>query len=309
MACVEIKKPGWLTTIQDLGRWGLQRYGVSVSGPMDLLSHRLANLLAGNAVDAATLEVTLGGLELVFDGDAWFAATGADLSLTLNGEPVEMNRALHARPGDGLRFGLRRRGARSYLAVAGGFVVPMVLGSRSTHVLSGLGGLKGRPLRAGDRLDIGQQDAPVDRKPRAAPFAVPEGGTRLRVMPGPHQDRFEALTVERLPTSRYVLSDRSNRVGYRLEGESMPWAAGTTELISTATVPGGVQVPASGQPILLMADCAPTGGYPMIAVVISADVPLAGQLAPGDWLEFVRCTREEAVAALQERERSLEPAC
>lgn len=306
MASVEVARPGWLTTIQDMGRWGLQRYGVAVSGPMDRFSHRLANLLAGNTVEAATLEVTLGGLELGFDDEAWFAATGADLSPTLNGEPVGMNHVMRARAGDRLRFGLRRRGARSYLAVAGGFATPMVLGSRSTHILSGLGGLNGRRLQAGDRLDIGRQNPPVGQQPRSLDFIVPNGGTRLRVMPGPHQDRFDAGTVETLQASRYVLSDRSNRVGYRLEGGSLPWAAGTTELISAATVPGAVQVPSSGQPILLMADCAPTGGYPMIAVVISADVPLAGQLAPGDWLEFVPCTRDEAVAALQERERALE---
>lgn len=305
MSHVEIRKPGWLTTIQDAGRWGWQGYGVSVSGPMDWFSHRLANVLVGNSEAAATLEVTMNGPELVFEGEAWLVVTGAEFPLLLNGAPVAIDRPMHARSGDMLTLGLRRRGARGYVAAAGGFSVPPVLGSRSTHVLSRIGGFQGQPLRAGDRIEIGESGKPVDRPVRSAVLTLPAGGARLRVLPGPHEDHFSRETIRTMHSSRYVLSPRSDRMGYRLDGPALPWSAETTELISSATVAGAIQVPASGQPILLMADRAPTGGYPILAVVISADLPLAGQLGPGDWVEVEPCTRDEALAALRERERAL----
>ena len=305
MSHVEIRKPGWLTTIQDAGRWGMQAQGVGVSGPMDWCSHGLANLLVGNSEDAATLEVTMSGPELIVADDVTFVVTGAEFPLTLNGAAVAMDKAVHARSGDMLTFGMRRHGARSYVAVTGGFQVPLVLGSRSTHVLSGLGGLGGRALRPGDHLEISSVGPTIDRELRSRPFRLPDGGAALRVLPGPHEHRFAHETVKKLQSFRYVLSPRSDRMGYRLEGPALPWPPGTTELISGATVPGAVQIPSSGQPILLMVDRATTGGYPIIAVVISADLPLAGQLAPGDWIEFAPCTRGEAVAALRDRERAL----
>lgn len=305
MTQVEIRKAGWLTTIQDAGRWGMQGRGVSVSGPMDWFSHRLANLLVGNAADAAALEITMSGPEVVFDGEAWFAATGADFPVTMNGVSISMTGVVHASSGDTLRFGLRRRGARGYVAIAGGLLVPPILGSRSTHVLSRLGGLDGRPLRAGDRIEVGPGRPPAERRPHASALTLPDGGARLRVLIGPHQNRFTRETVMKLHSSRFVLSSRSDRMGYRLEGPALPWLPEATELISGATVPGAIQVPASGQPILLMADRATTGGYPIIAVVVSADLPLAGQLAPGEWVEFIPCTRDEAIAALREREHAL----
>ena len=320
MSHVEIRKPGWQTTIQDAGRWGRQGYGVSVSGPMDWFSHRLANARVGNSGEAAALEVTMSGPELVFEGEAWFAVTGAEFPLHLNGAPVAIARPMRARSGDTLSFGLRRRGARGYLAVAGGFSVPPVLGSRSTHVLSGLGGLEGRPLRAGDRIEIGESSGTPSRAAalatpsesvereahlRSAVLTLPAGGATVRVLPGPHEDRFSRETIDKLYSSRYVLSSRSDRMGYRLDGPALPWSAETAELISSATVAGAIQIPASGQPILLMADRATTGGYPILAVVISADLPLAGQLGPGDWIEVEPCTRDEALAALREREDAL----
>jgi len=303
---IEIKKPGWLTTIQDSGRWGLQGRGVSVSGPMDSFSHRLANLLVGNSAEAAAFEVTMAGPELIFCDETWFAATGAEFPLTLNDGPIAMNVAQRAGAQSTLRFGLRRRGARGYLAIAGGLLVPPVLGSRSTHVVSHVGGLDNRPLRTGDRIEVGSEAVSVERLNRAPAFALPDGGARLRIMPGPHRDRFARETIEKLHSTRYALSAQSDRMGYRLEGEPLHWSPGVTELISGATMPGAVQVPRSGQPILLMADRATTGGYPIVAVVISADLPVAGQLAPGDWMEFAPCTREEALTALRERERSLQ---
>ena len=307
MPYVEIKKPGWLTTVQDAGRWGHQGQGVTVSGPMDWFSHRLANVLVGNAEGAATLEVTMSGPEMVFEDAAWFAVTGAEFPLQLNGAPVVItNGPMYARSGDTMTFGLRRRGARAYVAVAGGFLVPPVLGSRSTHVLSRLGGVDGRALQTGDRVEFGGSSTLVEQR-RSGGLGLPAGGATLRVLLGPHENRFAPEEVTKLCSSRYVLSPRSDRMGYRLEGPLLPWSPDTTELISSATVPGAVQVPSLGRPILLMADRATAGGYPIIAAVISADLPLAGQLAPGDWIEFVTCTRDDAVAALRERRDALKP--
>jgi antagonist of KipI len=307
---VEILRPGWLTTVQDEGRWGVQGQGVPVSGPMDWHAHAFANRLVNNPAGSATLEATMGGPELTFRVDAWFAVTGAEFPARLDGLPVAMNRALAARAGTTLALGMRSRGARGYLAVAGGFLVPTVLGSRATHVVARLGGVDGRPLRAGDRIEIGPA-RPVAgaRVPGAGVPAValdlPDGGARVRVLPGPHLDRLAAGTVEALCGSRYVVSARSDRMGYRLEGRALARLPSAGELISGATVMGALQVPPSGQPILLMADRAVTGGYPIAAVVITADLPLAGQLAPGDTLAFELATREEAVAALRARSRGL----
>jgi antagonist of KipI len=270
---------------------------------MDWFSYRLANWLVRNPPGAAVLEVTMGGLELAFDGDARFAAAGAEFQLELDGQTVAMNRAVHAVAGSVLRFGPRSRGARGYLAISGGVLVAPVLGSRSTHMVSHLGGLEGRALRAGDRVEVGSNTLSSDRVFEGFSPSLPDdGGARVRVMPGPQVDRFPSRALDLLHSSRYILSPKSDRMGYRLEGEPLALGA-TEELISGATVAGAVQVPPSGLPIVLMADRATTGGYPILAVVISADLPLAGQLAPGDWIEFAACTRDEATAALRERER------
>ncbi|HEY7449697.1 MAG TPA: biotin-dependent carboxyltransferase family protein [Vicinamibacterales bacterium] len=297
MPHIEIRKAGWLTTVQDVGRWGHQAQGVSVSGPMDWASHSLANRLVRNPVQAATLEVTMGGLELAFGGDVRFAITGAEFQLDLSGRIVPMNRAVDAVEGSVLKFGLRQRGSRTYVAIAGGVMVPPVLGSRATHIASHLGGLDGRALQVGDRLPIGET---LTEEDLAFPIAVrlPEDGARVRVLPGPHLHRFPPRSWETLRSSRYVLSPKSDRMGYRLEGQPLPQGS-DEELISGATVAGALQVPASGLPILLMADRATTGGYPILAVVISADLPLVGQLVPGDWIEFISCTRDEALEALR----------
>jgi antagonist of KipI len=265
---------------------------------MDWASHTLANQLVRNPAEAATLEVTMGGLELAFGGDVRFAVTGAEFQLDLSGRIAPMNRAVDAVGGSVLKFGPRQRGARAYVAVAGGVNVPPVLGSRATHVASHLGGLDGRALQVGDRLPIGSET--LTQEDVAHPIAVrmPEGGARVRVLPGPHVHRLPPRSWETLRSSRYVLSPKSDRMGYRLEGQPLPRGS-DEELISGATVAGALQVPASGLPILLMADRATTGGYPILAVVISADLPLVGQLAPGDWIEFASCTHDEALDALR----------
>jgi KipI family sensor histidine kinase inhibitor len=308
---VTVVSPGLFTTIQDRGRWGHQANGVPVAGPMDIDSHDAANAAVGNPSDAATLEVTLTGPELRFDHDAVIAVAGADIGASVDGAALPRHACCPVRPGSILRFGERRTGARAYVAFGGGIDIPIVLGSRATHVLSGLGGLGGRALVAGDRFPLGptggEAEADHGRLSRLGSEArpsVPAGGARLRVLPGPQDDRLPAAALEELVRSRFRVSPQSNRMGYRLEGARIPTAE-SAEMISDATFTGSIQVPPSGEPILLMADRQTTGGYPQIATVITADLPLAGQLAPGDWVEFTMCTRHEAVAALA-RQRGLD---
>lgn len=302
MASVVVLKPGILTTIQDLGRWGWQGAGVPVAGPMDAYSHRLANRLVGNAADAAALEVTLMGPDLQADGDVVCAVAGASFLLTVDGRSVDMHRPFAVQTGEVLRFGERRAGARASLAVAGGFALEPAFGSRATSLISRMGPIP-RALVAGDRLPVHSSHA------RAAPaqgavLRMPEEGARVRVIPGSHQDFFTADARETLLRTRYIVTPQSNRMGYRLEGSPLAHVS-AADILSDATPMGTLQVPASGQPILLMADRQTTGGYPKIATVITADLPIAGQLAPGDWIEFVACTRGEAVEALRRREARL----
>jgi antagonist of KipI len=273
---------------------------------MDWASSRLANWLVGNPVEAATLEVTIGGLEVAFDGETRFAVAGAEFHLDLDGQTVGTNRTLRAGAESVLKFGTRSRGARAYVAFSGGVLVSPVLGSRATHTASHLGGFEGRALRIGDRVPIGSLTLTGDRVYQRRTRSLSDGGARLRILPGPHIDRFPSRMLEILQSSRYVVSPKSDRMGYRLDGPPLPLNV-VEELISGATVTGALQVPSSGLPILLMADRATTGGYPMAAVVVSADLPLAGQLLPGDWIEFVACTRDEALVALREWDDCLPP--
>lgn len=301
---LRVLKPGLLTTVQDLGRWGHQEEGVPVAGPMDAFSHRLANHLVGNAPGAALLEITLIGPELTADVELTLAVCGADYDITCDGDSVASNATFRVRAGQVIRFGRRRRGARAYLAVAGGGVLtPPVLGSRSTHLVSSMGGLGGRALAAGDVLPVNAWTGPGTNRARG--LTLPTGGrARLRVLPGSQGEWFGADAWRALTTVSFRISPRSNRMGYRLEGP--PLARLTqAEPISEPVAMGAIQVPAAGEPILLMADRQTAGGYPKIGYVITADLCLAGQLAPGEFIEFDRCSEREAVSALIAREREL----
>jgi antagonist of KipI len=296
MPSLRVVRPGMLTTVQDLGRWGYQASGVPVAGPMDEYAHRLANRLVKNADDAAALEVTLIGPELEASGELVCAVAGARFELTVSDAAVEMHEVFIVPDGARLRFGPRSAGARATLAVRGGIDLAPVFGSRATSIISRMGPFGGRAVAAGDHLPIGRStESP---HPMAGqPMTMPVGGARVRVLVGPHEHRFTADALETLLRSRYTVTPQSNRMGYRLEGPPLAHA-GSADILSDATPIGSLQVPASGQPILLMADRQTTGGYPKIATVISADLPLAGQLAPGDWIEFAACTREVALEAL-----------
>jgi antagonist of KipI len=307
--CLSVVKPGMLTTVQDTGRWGFQSSGVPVAGPMDPISHRLANALAGNGRDAALLEITLLGPELEFEDERLVAVAGADFELALDGRRLPAGAPFTVSAGSRLRFGARRSGARAYLAVSGGIAVTPVLGSRATHLISRMGGVAGRALSAGDRLPLGAGSplgsvlAPGTgaRYPTQEP--VP-GTAVLRVLPGPQADYFAAGALDVLQSATYTVAADSDRMGFRLEGPRLTHARGA-DIISDATPLGVLQVPASGLPILLMADRQTTGGYPKIATVITADLAVAGQLAPGDTIMFRVCTPRDAMAALIALERLL----
>jgi antagonist of KipI len=300
-AHITVVKPGWLTTVQDLGRYGYQQYGVPVSGAMDRRAFIIANRLVGNRDSDAGLEITVKGPELLFEHDAVIAVTGADLTPSVNGIGIPLWTSVRIEAGSRLTFGARRAGARSYVAVAGGIDVPIVLGSRSTHTYSRTGGIKGRALAQDDVL-IG---APGAHIPATIGRTLPERlrplyarFTALRILPGPQHSAFAEHAVERLMNDPYRLSNQSDRMGYRLVGPKLAHAD-VSEWISEGTAIGALQVPPDGQPILLMADRHTTGGYPKIAVVISADLHLAAQLMPGETVEFRTTTLPEAQALMK----------
>lgn len=295
---VRVKRAGLLTSVQDLGRWGYQARGVPVAGPMDLLSHRLANAIVGNGDDAATLEVTLTGPHLEFDDDRIVAVTGAEF------EDVPASTPFSVSSGHPLIFGARRRGTRAYVSISGGIDVPVVLGSRATHLSSGMGGFEGRALKTGDELPLGSFDHKRPAKAgRYGAVGVSTSAT-LRVLPGPQLDKFVSGALDVLTSQPYRIHPNSNRVGYRLTGPRLQHTR-DADIISDATPIGSIQVPASGEPIVLMADRQTTGGYAKIATVITADLSAAGQLAPGDEIRFATCSQAEALDALRAQERAL----
>ncbi|HEX6290531.1 MAG TPA: biotin-dependent carboxyltransferase family protein [Herpetosiphonaceae bacterium] len=299
---------GVLTTVQDLGRYAARRYGVPQSGALDNVAAVAANRLLDNPSSAATLEMTAGGADFEVLAPTLLALTGADLGAALDDEPLPLWMAVFARAGARLRLTGRRAGwgARAYLAVAGGFDVPPVLGSCSTYLPGGFGGLHGRALRAGDLLHApsGAIDAVRLAGRSWPPHARPAYAAQpvLRVLPGPHVERFAADALDQLVAAPLQVSASSNRMGYRLEGPSMRYAV-PWSLPSLGVLPGVVQVPPDGSPILLMADAQTTGGYPIVGVVIGPDLPLAAQLLPGDRLRFAWTTPSAALAARHEMQR------
>jgi biotin-dependent carboxylase-like uncharacterized protein len=303
---LQVLQPGLLTTVQDAGRWGSQHDGVPVSGAMDMLALRDANGAVGNPPEDAALEVTLGGFEAQLDHAGTVAVAGADCDATIDGRALPPGSGVAYEAGSVMRLGARRAGARTYVAFGGGLDVPLCLGSRATDVTSVLGGLHGRRLRAGDRIRVGAPRAPGATPTPRAERSLPRGGARVRVLPGPHNEWFPTSALDALRRTRFEVTPESNRMGYRLRSPQ-PLPRKTGDMVSDATCAGGLQVPPSGQPILLTADRQVTGGYPILATVITADLPIVGQLAPGDWIEFDTCTRAEALAALTRLEAGESP--
>ena len=304
MASLTVIRPGMLTTVQDLGRWGQQHVGVPAAGPMDWFAHRLANQRLGNSDDDAALEITLMGPELVADDEVACVVTGAEFEVTAGERRTRAGEPFVVRVGERIRFGARLSGARAVLGVEGGIRVDPVFGSRSTSLSSRVGPFGGRALKIGDLLPVTRARRQLARS-TGRPLHATRNGARLRVMLGPHQSRFSTAALRTLTSSRFIVTPESNRMGYRLDGPRLEFI-GAADILSDATPMGSVQVPASGHPILLMADRQTTGGYPKIATVITADLPLAGQLAPGDWIEFEPCSRVTAVDALRRRTAALQ---
>ena len=308
MPFVHIVNPGLQTTVQDEGRWGLQSHGVPVAGPMDPWSHRIANALVRNDRNQAVLEVAFVGPEVEFEDERLVAVAGAEFVMSLDGAAVAQNAAFVAGAGSRLRFGARVRGSRAYLAIAGGVAVPPVMGSRATHLVSRLGGLEGRALAAGDRVPLGDAQKRSGRffaaLSKTYPTPVLGPHAHLRLLPGPQRDYLSPDALDLLQSAPYSIGRQSDRMGFRLEGPRLRHVRGA-DIISDATPLGALQVPASGQPVLLMADRQTTGGYPKIATLITADIGVAGQLGPGDTISFSMCTPRDAFAALIAQERAL----
>jgi antagonist of KipI len=305
MGVIQVQEPGLFTTVQDLGREGFGPLGVSASGAADPISLRLGNRLVGNAEGAAGLEMTLLGGTFVFSDGAVLALAGSDFGATLDGRPVELWKSFKAKPGQELRLGSTRTGARCYLCVQGGIAVKLFLGSASTHILSGLGGHEGRALRKGDVLKIGDANGSYRRRKLAAK-ALERLSPRkvLRVTPGPQSDWFTESAQQIFYASTYRVAEESNRMGLRLEGAAIPTPAGG-RMISEGVALGAIQVPEGGLPIILFVEQQTTGGYPKIANVISPDLHSLGQLRPRDEIRFERVGWETARSLLREQEEFL----
>ncbi|TGB01438.1 biotin-dependent carboxyltransferase family protein [Halobacillus salinus] len=301
----EIVKPGLLTTLQDEGRHGYQQYGIVASGAMDPYALKIANFLVGNDGGEAALEVTVMGPEMEVLGDAVVAITGANLSPRVNGHSVSMWKSFAVKQGDLLEFGQPVSGARAYISVAGGYDVPVVMGSKSTYLKAGMGGFEGRALDKGDVLSKGEDVVGVKgRALRPEETPVYEREMEIRVIPGPHLDAFSEDALKTFLSSTYEVTPQSDRMGYRLKGPKLEHQT-SADIISEAIPLGGIQVPANGQPILLMADRQTTGGYTRIATVISSDIPYLAQAMPGCKLRFREVSVEEAQELYRERERFL----
>ena len=299
---LKILRSGLYTSVQDTGRYGLRQSGVSRCGALDKPSLITANLLVGNEPDAAALEITLGQFSVKFTRDGWFALTGAACEATLDGKPVWAGWRLPVVAGQTLELKRPLYGIRSYLAVAGGIDVPKVLGSHSTDLKVGIGGLEGRRLKDGDSLKL----LPATRN-----FREPQGvkqlpySNRIRALPGPEYQEFDSASQENFWRAPWQLSPQSNRMGYRLQGQPLVRTT-QRELMSHGLLPGVVQVPHNGQPIVLMNDAQTTGGYPRIACIIEADMYQLAQIPLGQPIHFVSCTLEEALKAREDQRRYFE---
>jgi biotin-dependent carboxylase-like uncharacterized protein len=305
MPVIHVESPGLLTTVQDLGRPGYGPLGVSPSGAADPIALVLGNRLAGNPDGAAALELTLMGGTFLFPEGAVIALAGSDFCATLDGRPLAVWTAHPVRPGESVRMGATQSGARCYLCVRGGIDVPAVLGSRSTHVLSGLGGFEGRPLRKGDVLPIGPASGLLAK--RTVPPAVLEQlrpRRVLRVTAGPQAAAFSKAAVRAFYRNVYRVTNDSNRMGLRLEGPPLE-TPHSGQMITEGVPLGAVQVPAGGCPIILFIEQQTTGGYPKIANVISADLPSVGQLRPRDEVRFELVEPDTARALIREQSELL----
>lgn len=319
---LEILQPGLLTTIQDRGRYGYQNAGIPVSGAMDAVALRMANLLVGNGEGEAGLEITWKGPAIRFKKDCLIALAGADLSAKVEGMPVKMWRPVYVREECVLEFGEAVQGCRAYLAVSGGFDIPRVMNSASTYLRGRIGGWAGRALRKGDVIPYGEMskerrawskewvNGPDDQSFIPAKWTVPpsllpvyEKNPVIRAVEGPEYGLFPAGSKNIFWKKKFQINPRSDRMGYRLAG-TLP-DVNTGELISGAVTFGTVQVPPGGEPVVLLADRQATGGYPRIAQVITADFSKLVQAFHGDSVRFRKVSLQEAQQLYREQEQNI----
>ncbi len=306
MLKMTVLSPGPLSTVQDEGRFGYMDTGFSPGGAMDTYSMRMANILVGNAPGDGVIEMTMLGLSAQFSCDTVIALTGADMTPTIGGEAVELYKTIPVHAGDVLSMQAAKSGMRTYLAVAGGFDLPPVMGSMSTNLKCGLGGYRGRKLQAGDEIPLRQSVrlSALGERRAAAENEYPDG-IGIRVLLGPQDDYFTEKGMQTFLESTYAVTDKSDRMGVRLDGEKIENKNGV-DIISDGIATGSVQIPASGTPIIMMADRQTTGGYAKIATVISADLPKIAQARPGTRLRFTAISEKEAVWLKRQQERKLQ---
>ncbi len=304
---IEVLQPGALTTVQDLGRFGYQQYGMGTAGVMDSFSFLTGNLLVGNIENAACLEVTLTGPKLLFHTSTIAAITGADMTAKLNDETLPLWQSFFVPAGSILKFGRLKKGYRTYICLAGGVQVPLVMGSRSTYLKGSLGGFKGRKLLRGDMLPIHvlEQDelSPDQQFKKLSKEYQPayQENETVRAIPGPQDDYFTSASLADFFSSSFTVTANSDRMGYRLEGPLIKHIK-EFNIISDAISPGAIQIPGDGNPIIMMADRQTTGGYPKIATIITADLPKVAQLKPGHTIKFIKTSLAESYVALKQME-------
>ncbi|CAK9884459.1 MAG: putative protein YbgK [Candidatus Erwinia impunctatus] len=297
-----IIRAGMSTTLQDAGRAGWRQFGIGPGGALDKSAMQTANLLVGNQPDDAVLEITFGQFCAEFGRDGWIALTGACCDADIDGVTVWTGWRTAVKKGQRLTMKMPRRGMRSYLAVAGGFDVEPVLGSCSTDTNARFGGINGQKLVDGESIAL---------LPATRLFTRPLGvrqqlfGNRIRALPGPEYHEFSYESQQAFWRTAWQLNQQSNRMGYRLQGRALVRTA-TRDMLSHGLLPGVVQVPPAGQPIVLMADAQTTGGYPRIACVIEADLHHLAQIRLGDAVHFVHCTEHDAHRAMQQQRCDLE---
>lgn len=305
MPNMTVISPGPLSTVQDSGRFGYMSMGFSPNGAMDTYSMKLANLLVGNSPDDGVIEMTLIGMSVQFDCTTVIAITGADMQPKLNDQPIAMYSSVPVVAGDRLTMSAATEGMRAYLAVAGGFDVPEVMGSMSTNLKCVLGGFEGRKLRAGDVLPLRRSTDPMFYDNHSF---VPENDysehITARVILGPQDNYFTAKGIDTFLSSTYTVSDKSDRMGIRLDGQPIENINGV-DIISDGIVTGSIQIPASGTPIIMMADRQTTGGYAKIATVISVDLKKIAQARPGTKISFSLIDEKQAIRLLKREHRKL----
>lgn len=294
MMAFEVAKQGMFTTVQDMGRHGYLRFGVPISGAMDVFSLIAANMLVQNESDATCIETTLIGPELEARTELTIAVAGGDCSPEVDGSPIPMWQSMNVKAGGVLSFGRMKTGCRAYVSIHGGIDVPAVLGSRSTYVRGGFGGLNGRQLRAGD-LIAAFDTIPLAKNYLLCPSTIPYFASNMKVdvILGPQNKMFAEEGIETFLSEAYKVTSQSDRMGYRLDGAPISHLD-KADIVSDPLLPGAVQVPQDGKPVVIMRDAQTTGGYPKIGVVTTPDINLLGQARPNDIIEFEKVTQRRA---------------